>query len=398
MSRTAGKSSQSFYYLRPGADYEPFELPQENPFPAYFIPLTKRQEQRAARWLSKGFIISMRDHGFIVPKRPQDIIAYCRQPHTFYNYEGLRSSGLNLIFDNFMDGISLITSKQGGKWEDAIANLGIRLCDLEKQEGFTLVRSARDLDRLLESREEIGILASMETSTAIENELDRIDMLYGFGIRCMGITYNNANTLGCGLSEEHDGGLTAFGRKAVKRMNDLGIVIDISHCGPKTAMDVVRASEHPVLITHTGAKGLWNSPRMAADELLQAVAEKGGVIGVCAAPNTTLRGDGNAHTIEDVMAHFQYIVDLVGIDHVGIGSDTFYGDHVALQHAFDTRLMLSDSHGDVPEGAVTHVIGAENPNEATANIVRWLIKHRYSDADIEKVLSLNVLRVLRQVL
>ncbi|WP_080835657.1 dipeptidase [Cohnella massiliensis] len=388
----------SFHYLQQGADYVPYELPRQSRFPPYEIPLTEAEEERASRYLAEEFIVSMREHGFIVPERPSDILPYCRQLHTMYNYEGLRRSGLNLIFDNFMEAISLTHSKAGQKWDDAIANLGIRLCDLEHQEGFSLIRNVRDLDRLAASKGEIGIVASMETATPIENELDRIDMLYGFGIRCIGITYNDANLLGSGLSEASDGGLTAFGRKAVRRMNRLGIVADISHCGPRTSLDVVYESEHPVMITHTGAKKLWDSPRMASDELLKACAAKGGVIGVCAAPNTTLTGSGTDHSIEDVMAHFRYIADLVGIDHVGIGSDTFYGDHLALQDAFDARLMLSESHGSVPPHAATHVRGAENPNEATSNIVRWLTKHGYSEPDIRKVLSGNAVRVLRRVL
>jgi len=389
---------RSFHYLQENVDYIPFQMPKHSRFPPYAVPLSEEEEARASRYLSEEWIVSMREHGFIVPENPEDILPYCRQLHTVYNYEGIRRSGLNVIFDNFMEAISLTHSKQGQKWDDAIANLGIRLCDLAHQEGFSLIRNRRDLDRLDIAGNEIGIVASMETSTPIENELDRIDMLYGFGIRCMGITYNDANLLGSGLSEASDGGLTAFGRRAVRRMNKLGIVVDISHCGQRTGLDVVFESEHPILMTHSGARNVWDSPRMATDELLKACAAKGGVIGVCAAPNTTLSGDGKEHSIEDVMAHFAYIVDLVGIDHVGIGSDTFYGDHLALQSAFDTRLMLSESHGSVPEHATTHVRGAENPNEATSNIVRWLIRNGYTDAEMKKVLSENVLRVLRQVL
>ena len=101
-------------------------------------------------------------------------------------------------------------------------------------------------------------------------------------------------------------------------MNTLGMVIDISHCGDRTSLDVIEASKSPVMITHAGARKVWDSPRMKPDEVLLACAEKGGVIRVCAAPNTTLSAkNSNEHTIESVMEHLEYLIDLVGIEHVG---------------------------------------------------------------------------------
>jgi membrane dipeptidase len=122
----------------------------------------------------------------------------------------------------------------------------------------------------------------------IENELDRIDILYGLGVRCLGIAYSEANALGSGLKEPHDGGLTSFGRRAVKRMNKLGIAIDISHSGDRTSMDTIEVSDKPIFITHAGARALWNSNRLKPDEVIKACAEKGGVIGIEAAPHTTI--------------------------------------------------------------------------------------------------------------
>ena len=118
---------RSFHYLQESVDYIPFKMPKHSRFPPYAVPLSEEEEARASRYLSEEWIVSMREHGFIVPENPEDILPYCRQLHTVYNYEGLRRSGLNLIFDNFMEAISLTHSRQGQKWDDAIANLGIRL-------------------------------------------------------------------------------------------------------------------------------------------------------------------------------------------------------------------------------------------------------------------------------
>ena len=118
----------------------------------------------------------------------------------------------------------------------------------------------------------------------IENEVDRLDILYGFGIRSSGIAYSEANSLGSGLREARDGGLTDLGRQAVRRMNQLGIAIDISHSGDQTSLDTIEVSEKPIFITHVGARALWNTKRMKPDHVLKACAEKGGVIGIEAAP------------------------------------------------------------------------------------------------------------------
>jgi membrane dipeptidase len=343
-------------------------------------------------------IVSLRDHGFIVPKNPEDIIPYCRQLHTEFDYEGLARSGIDVMFENFMDGISIVTSQNGLKWNDVILTLGIRYCDIAKQDTVYIAKTYQDLLEAKTSNR-IAILPSLEAASILENEVDRVDVLYGLGIRCMGITYNEANTLGSGLTETFDGGLTKFGRKVVERMNTLGMVIDISHCGDRTSLDVIEASEAPVMITHAGARNVWNSPRMKPDEVLLACAEKGGVIGVCAAPNTTLSAKNpNEHTLESVMEHLEYIIDLVGIDHVGLGPDTFFGDHVALQDAFDSMLSLHESHGNADYQMAPYLKGLENPTEAMSNMIKWLIKMNYRVQEIEKIVGGNALRVLKDIL
>jgi membrane dipeptidase len=231
----------------------------------------------------------------------------------------------------------------------------------------------------------------------IENEVDRLDILYGFGVRCMGIAYSEANALGSGLKEERDGGLTALGRQAVRRMNRLGIAIDVSHSGDQTSLDTIEVSEQPVFITHAGARALWNTRRMKPDAVIKACAARGGVIAVEAAPHTTLTDSHRRHSIESVMEHFAYIVNLVGIDHAGFGPDTLYGDHVGLHDFFASQLSVKHLHGQQPFQKVEYVDGIENPTEAFPNIVRWLVKHAYSDEDIAKAIGGNAMRVLEQV-
>ena len=179
-------------------------------------------------------------------------------------------------------------------------------------------------------------------------------------------------------------------------MNRLGMTIDISHCGDRTGLEVIEASAKPITITHAGARGLWSSRRMKTDETLKRMAEKGGVIGVEAAPHTS-QVEGRPHDVDAVMKHVEYCIELVGVDHVGLGPDTLFGDHVGLHNAFAVQLSL---HAITDSGPaykpVKYVDGMENPGEALRNAVRWLVKHGYSDTDIAKIAGGNALRVLKE--
>ena len=125
------------------------------------------------------------------------------------------------------------------------------------------------------------------------------------------------------------------------------------------------------------------------------------MIGIEAAPHTTLTAKQPKHNLDAVMEHFEYIKDLVGIDHVTLGPDTLYGDHVGLHGAYSAALSLKESKGAGAEGLkfepVEFVDGLENPTEGSYNIVRWLVKHGYSDEDMAKVMGQNTLRLLRDV-
>jgi membrane dipeptidase len=181
-------------------------------------------------------------------------------------------------------------------------------------------------------------------------------------------------------------------------MNKIGMAIDISHVGDRTCMDVIEKSTKPVFISHAGARSLWNSRRLKTDEVIKACAAKGGVIGIEAAPHTTLTKNNTDHSIDSFMEHFEYIKDLVGIDYVSFGPDTLYGDHVGLHHAYAQHLSIKGTHagGDKFE-EVEYVKGLENPTEASINIIRWLVKHGYTDEEIQKVIGGNTIRALEEI-
>ena len=387
---------QAYSYLEAGKDYQPFELAKQlDRVPAHDLGLDEQQQVRVDRLLDEEIVFSLHEHAIVLPADGDRIRQYNQTGRQRTGYEGLAHSGLTAVIDNFMAGASCITSQHGWKWDDMIYALGFRLADLAKQD---LVRHALTVDDIHAAKRDgkIALIAGLECASMIENELDRIDMLYGFGVRQMGIAYSQANMLGSGLSERNDGGLTNFGRRAVDRMNKLGMLIDISHSGDQTCLDVIEASTVPVMITHAGARSVWPIPRMKPDDVIIACANAGGVIGLEAAPHTTLSDDHPHHSLESVMDHFTYCVDLVGIDHVSFGPDTMFGDHVAVHRAYASN--YAQQADDIVEyEKVEYVSGLENPAENFPNITGWLVKNGYSDEDIRKVLGGNALRVLDQV-
>jgi membrane dipeptidase len=387
---------ESYGYLTPGADYRAFDLsPEFGRVPPYIDASTNEERDHADRLLTESVVISLHDHPVRFPANMNQTPEYNRTGRQHTAFAGLKGSGLTVVFDNMMDGTACVTGNAPWRWTDIITDLGMRQADIEHQNEVVVVRRLSDIDWVHRTGR-VGVVFGLEAATPIENEIDRLDVLYGLGIRQIGIAYSDANTLGSGLSESFDGGLTSFGRRAVERMNKLGLAIDVSHSSDRTSLDTCRASRAPVLLTHAGARAIWNTSRMKPDEVLRAIADTGGVIGMSAAPHTTLSQAHPLHTLESVMDHFRYCIDLVGIEHVAFGPDTLYGDHVQLHTVFANLLSLGSMAGPTYE-RVAYVDGLENPTENFTNITRWLVREGFSDDDIRAVLGGNIMRALAEI-
>ncbi len=393
----ADRGYTAYSYLTAGEDFRSFELvPEFGRVPPYAAGLTAEQQERAGRLLRDSLVISLHDHPSRFPVRMEETPDYYRTGRQHAAYAGLAASGMTVVFDNMMDGTACVTGKAPWRWEDIITDLGMRQADLAHASGVLTIRTLADIDEAYRSGR-VGLVFGLEAVTPIENEIDRLDVLYGLGLRQIGIAYSDANSLGSGLAEETDGGLTAFGHRAVTRMNQLGLAIDVSHSSDRTALDVCRQSGRPVFITHAGARAVWDTSRMKPDDVLRAVAGTGGVIGMSAAPHTTLSAAHPRHTIESVMDHFSYCVDLVGIEHVAFGPDTLYGDHVQLHRVFADLLGLGRATSGPDFERVAYVDGLENPTENFTNICGWLVQHGFGDDAIRAVLGGNIYRALQAV-
>jgi len=398
-----GTDYKSYSYLEAGKDYKEFDLADElNRVGQYLIPLSDEEEKRVEQIVKDNLMVSLHDHITVFPDDISESPQYTHEGRMTTAYQALASSYWDAVFDNLMDGIINIESKTGWKWTEVLHDLGMRLCDAAHQD--FLVHCTK-VDQIQQAHDEgkVAWIAVIEGAAMIENEVDRIDLLYGFGVRSLGVTYSESNALGSGLKEPGDGGLTTFGKRAVRRMNQVGMLIDCSHCGDQTTLDVIEYSDAPIILSHIGARALWDSNRLAPDSVLEACAKNGGLIGIEAAPHTTITPNNTSHSIESVMEHFEYIKNLVGIDHVGFGLDTLYGDHVGLHDTYSAALSIEESQKSAaatqnpPHEKVEYVKGVENPTESSFNVVRWMVKHGYSNEDIAKAIGGNAMRLLREV-
>ena len=339
----------AYSYLEEGVDFPARTwAKQVGRVPPYQgLELSAAQEERTHRRLTDEIVISLHDHPQVFPEDLKgELREHIRAGREPTGYEGLARSGMTAVFDNCMDGTCCISSDAGWKYTDVLFDLGMRMSDLAHQDYVVKAETVQDIETAHQTGR-LALVFGLEAATMIENEVDRLDVLYGFGVRQIGIAYSEGNMLGSGLKERGDGGLTYFGEQAVRRMNQLGLAIDVSHSGDRTSLDVIEKSTKPIFITHCGSREIWPIARMKPDTILKACAERGGVLGLEAAPHTSLSRQHPRHSLESVMDHFTHCVDVLGIEHVAFGPDTLFGDHVGLHEAFAANLSIQQAHSDV---------------------------------------------------
>ena len=397
---------KAYQYLKPDFDYKSFRLCRElDRVPPYIVPLSKTEEERFDEIVRRDILISVHDHPALFPEDMSQALEMSRLGRSFIAYEAISKSGLDCIFDNLLNGFSYITSYMGWKWNDVIHDIGMRLSDIRHQNLVIPCLRVQDIKDAHQNGQ-VALAFCLESATPIENELDRIDVLYGLGVRSTGICYSESNMLGGGMEESRlTAGLTDFGYDAVKRMNKLGMLVDVGHTNDKTALETIEASDVPVYNSHSGPAAIAQG-HTTSDEVLHALAEKGGMIGVGGA-GTGLRTERNPiGSIESYMECVEYCINVMGIDHVSCGPDTLYGNHQGLYKYWDVHALghhvrpgrKAVATKPLPAGVQDpgYVMGLENPNEFV-NIPRWMIKHGYSDADISKIIGLNALKTLEKV-
>lgn len=182
---------------------------------------------------------------------------------------------------------------------------------------ITIARTADDIEAAHASGR-TAILLGTQNSSPIEDRIRYVELFHDMGLRVMQLTYNNQNAVGGSCYEPDDSGLTRFGREVVQEMNRVGMVVDLSHVGERTGIDAIEVSDGPVAVTHANARSLYEHQRNKGDELLHALAAKGGVIGLATYRNISGPWAESREAWCDMVRR---TVDIIGIDHVGIGTD-----------------------------------------------------------------------------
>jgi membrane dipeptidase len=229
-----------------------------------------------------------------------------------------------------------------------------------------------------------------------ENDLSRLDDFHRLGVRVIQPTYNRRNLLGDGCLEAANAGLSKAGVEAVERMNELGILVDLSHCGRRTAADAIRASKRPVAFTHTGSAAVADHPRNRTDEELRAVADKGGVSGIYFMPYLC---DGKQPTSADIIRHLEHMIDVAGEDHVSIGTDGNISEEVLDQgykDAFAKNTRERKAAGIAAPGETEdgYLFASDLNTPRRFEVLAGMLAQRgHSEKRIEKILGANLMRV-----
>ncbi|MGE3190884.1 MAG: dipeptidase [Vicinamibacterales bacterium] len=254
------------------------------------------------------------------------------------------------------------------------------------------VDSAATIDRVRPSGK-IGVILGLQNSQHFRT-LDDVTFFHSIGQRVSQLTYNSRNMIGNGSTERRDEGLSDFGVAVVGRMNEVRMAVDVSHCGDRTTLDAFEVSKQPVLITHSNCRALVpGHPRCKTDEAIRAMAKSGSVMGI-----TGVRmfvKDAEPTTIEDMLDHYDHVRDLVGVEHLGLGSDMDLNGYDDMPP--DENKQMRDGYkGSYGFREKIDIEGVDHPKRVF-DLTEGLIRRGYSDADIRGVLGDNFRRVLKTI-
>jgi membrane dipeptidase len=263
------------------------------------------------------------------------------------------------------------------------------------------LRQVRCTEDILQAHRDgkTAVMLNFQNATHLNRDIRNLQFFYDLGVRQIQLTYNELNSLGAGCTERADVGLSYFGITVIEKMNELGILVDLSHCGVQTTLDAIEASRKPVLFTHTNCRALNDNPRCKSDDQIRRLAAKGGLMGL------TTYGTYISATppvrVNDFMAHLEHAVNLVGVEHVSIGSDTpvQHWEPPKSEQEFWKAQQERPSNFTLPLG--THWgdwIEELNGPSKFSTLQKALHERGFPSSDIDKILGGNLLRVYREVI
>ena len=294
--------------------------------------------------------------------------------------------------------VNLTVSQSG--FADTVERIAVWMDRIERHpDAFVQVRT---VEQLLEAKssERLGIVLGFQDTTPFEGRLEPIETFLNLGVKVTQLTYNVRNLVGDGCLEPANGGLSRYGHSVVERMNDLGMLVDLSHCGQRTTAEGIAASRGPVAITHSGCNAVARHPRSKDDVELRALADKGGVVGIYLMPFLT---PGRVSMRSDVLDHIEHAIDVCGEDHVGIGSDLSTtpidgSDEYWMRHReFVSNRIARGVAAPAEDPDILFTVEDLNTHRRMDLIADGLAERGHSDARIEKVIGGNWVRLFGEV-
>ncbi len=256
---------------------------------------------------------------------------------------------------------------------------------------FTRVSRWRDLETLVRSPK-IGIIPGLQNSEHFRTP-DDVKLFYSLGQRVSMLTYNAQNNLGCGSTERRDCGVSDFGAAIIQKMNEVGMLVDVSHCGDMTTLDSFELSKKPVAITHSNCRALVNHPRCKTDEAIRKMAASGGVMGITGV-RMFVRSE-EPTTIEHIVDHIDHVAKLVGVEYVGVGSDCDLNGYDKMPKAQDQALRASYKASYAFREKLD--IEAFGHPRKIFDLTEALLRRGYGEADIVGILGGNFRRMFKNV-
>jgi membrane dipeptidase len=354
-----------------------------------FAQTNAQYSARAVRLVESSVVVDLLNQ-FQFPDfadRPPKIEQWLSQPGTFtpadaerYRQSGITSFSLGAGAGSYDDAVLF-----HARWNGFLAGYS---------DWFTRIDDTSDFARAKTQRK-VGIMLTFQDSTHFRTP-DDVRTFFGLGQRVSQLTYNFNNRIGSGFLEQRDGGLSVFGLSIMERMQQVGMAVDVSHCGDQTTLDALHAAKKPVIFTHATARGLVPGHlRCKTDEAIVTMAKIGGVMGI-AMIRFMVRGSEPV-TIEHVLDHVDYVARLAGLEHVAIGSDLdVVGNPNAVNGGgFDPRTQPNFTryqyHED-PDGAIN--IRGLNHSRRVFELTEGLIRRGSTDSQIAQVLGGNAIRAL----
>ncbi len=297
-------------------------------------------------------------------------------------------------------GVTVVAPTVGG-WDSALATMsriGIWQRLLRERPDVSLMRTAGDVEQA-KSTGHLGVYLHLQGTDPIEDNLDLIDVYKALGVGVVQLTYNVRNRIGDGCEERTDSGLSRFGVKLIERLNAARVVVDCSHTGERTSLEAIERSSHPVILSHSNSSSVHPSPRNASDTLIKAIAESGGVVGIAGFP--AMVTNEPRPSLGAFVAHIDAVVETVGIDHVGLGIDYYWGqvgvatNEIALA-SYEGAVRAGRWSAAYPPPPHYYPAGIETPRKLSA-LTDHLLANGYSAENVHKILGRNWLRVMRDV-